>query len=79
LRWEVGNAFSAMFKRDRITLKKAKLALGEYQKIAIQFYNVELEEALEISDKLNIYAYDSYFLVCAKRFKSPLLSLDRKR
>jgi predicted nucleic acid-binding protein len=25
-----------------------------------------------------MYAYDAYFLDCAKRYKSPLLTLDQK-
>ena len=40
LHWEVGNAFSAMFKRKRLTIEEAKLALIEYKKIPIQFYDV---------------------------------------
>ena len=29
--------------------------------------------------QINIYAYDAYFLDCAVRYKSPLLTLDGKR
>ena len=78
LHWEIGNAFSAMFRRNRITLEKAKLALNEYRKIPIKFHNVKLDDALNLSEKYNLYAYDVYFLLCAKNLKVPLLSLDNQ-
>ena len=31
-----------------------------------------------IVQNINMYAYDAYFLDCAIRYKSPLLTLDRK-
>lgn len=34
--------------------------------------------ALEIALEYNIYAYDAYFLQCAKSLSHPLLSLDKK-
>ncbi len=77
LHWEVGNAFSAMFKRKRINLKQAISAIKGYQKIPIKFCDVKLNLALKIADELNIYAYDAYFIGCASKFKGSLLSLDR--
>lgn len=77
LHWEVGNAFSAMFKRKRINFKQAINAIKAYRKIPIRFCDVKLDLALEISDKLNIYAYDAYFIGCAAKFKSSLISLDK--
>lgn len=76
LHWEIGNAFSAMFKRGRINLISAKKALRAYQKIPIQFMGVGLEDALDIASQQNIYAYDAYFLVCAQKLNIPLISLD---
>ena len=78
LHWEVGNAFSAMFRRGRITLEQAKSALNEYRKIPIKLHTIELDSALEMSKKYDLYAYDVYFLLCAKNLRSPLLSLDKK-
>jgi len=37
---------------------------------------VELDIALELSSRLNIYAYDSYVIACALKHKSPLITLD---
>jgi predicted nucleic acid-binding protein len=77
LHWEVGNAFSAMLKRRRITLDQTFRALGAYAGIAIRFYEVSLKEALSLCLKANLYAYDAYFIACALRLKCPLLSLDK--
>ena len=74
--WEIGNAFSAMFKRRRISLEEARNALLAYQQIPIQFSDVELEDALELSDRLDIYAYDAYMITCAQKHACALISLD---
>lgn len=75
--WEIGNAFSAMLRRRRITLQQALDAIKVYETISIRFLDVELRQSLEIAAKLNIYAYDAYLIQCALKCKSPLLSLDR--
>ena len=74
--WEIGNAFSAMLKRKRISSDVALKALEVYRKIPIRFLDVELEESLKIADEQGIYAYDAYILRCAHRHRSPLISLD---
>jgi predicted nucleic acid-binding protein len=76
--WEIGNAFSAMLKRERIRVEQAIQAIRLYQQIPIRFVDVELEESLKIADTLGIYAYDAYLIRCALKYKSPLISLDRK-
>jgi len=76
LHWEIGNAFSAMFKRNKTSLEKALVALAAYRQIPIRFYDVKLDTAIKLSSKLNVYAYDAYFIVCALRNKCPLITLD---
>lgn len=76
IRWEIGNAFSAMLKRRRITVEDAIRAIELYQKIPVRFVDVEIEEAIRLADALNIYAYDPYLVRCAIKYNSPLLSLD---
>ena len=76
IHWEIGNAFSAMFKRGRITLEQALRAIKVYSKISIRFVDVGLEQSLKIADTLNIYAYDAYLVQCAIKYRSPLISLD---
>lgn len=75
--WEIGNAFSAMLKRNRIELEQALKAMQIYKQIPIRFVDVELEESLKIADDLDIYAYDAYLIRCAQKYKSPLLTLDK--
>lgn len=75
--WEIGNAFSAMLRRRRITLEDATQAIRVYRRIPVRIVDVELEEALEIAAALGIYAYDAYLIRCALKYRAPLLSLDR--
>jgi predicted nucleic acid-binding protein len=75
--WEIGNALSAMLRRERIKIEQAIQAVQIYQQIPIRFVNVELEETLKIAAALGIYAYDAYLIRCALKYKSPLISLDR--
>jgi predicted nucleic acid-binding protein len=76
--WEVGNAFSAMFKRHRLTLEEAKKGLAIFESIPIRYIKTNFVNAVTISEKTNLYAYDAYFLDCAMRNNAPLLSLDRR-
>jgi predicted nucleic acid-binding protein len=66
LHWEMGNAFSAMLRRDRTILEQAKVALNAYKKIPIKFYDIRLGSALELSKKYNLYAYDVFFSFAQK-------------
>ncbi len=74
--WEIGNAFSAMFKRHQSSIDLAKQALLAYHDIPIKFIDVPLKKALELSQSHNIYAYDAYLIQCAQQTSSPLLTLD---
>lgn len=76
LPWELGNAFSAMFKRGRITLSQARQALRAYRRIPIRLCDVDLDRVLELSQDLDVYAYDAYVVVCARQHRCPIVSLD---
>ena len=78
LYFEIGNAFSAMFKRSRISFKQAKKAIEYYNEIPLRLVEVDMEKSLEIADKYKIYAYDAYFIECSKRYKSEIMSLDKE-
>jgi len=78
LHWEIGNAFSAFFKRKRITLEQAIEAIHLYQQIPIEFVEPNLVDTLKIAAKFNIYAYDAYLLTTALTTKLPLLTLDKQ-
>jgi len=75
--WEIGNAFSAMFKQNRLTLKEAQKGLEIFQSIPLRFVEANFYNVLKLSKSNKIYAYDAYFLDCAIRRKAPLLTLDR--
>jgi predicted nucleic acid-binding protein len=76
--WEIGNAFSAMLKRGRISAEQVRAALQAFEEVPVRYVELGLKEALEIAERYDIYAYDAYLLAAALRYKSPLLSLDKQ-
>ncbi len=74
--WEIGNAFSAMFKRNRLSLEEAKRGLKSFKSIPLRYIEPNFANAVSISKQTNTYAYDAYFIDCALRQKAPLLTLD---
>jgi predicted nucleic acid-binding protein len=77
LHWEIGNALSAMLKRNRMTHEQAQLAVDSYECIPIRFVEISLSHAVEIAAQQKIYAYDAYMLACALKYRTPLLTLDQ--
>ena len=75
--WEIGNAFSAMFKRQKMDIEQAQQALVAYRDIPIKFMDMPLETTLEIAHAQKIYAYDAYLIQCAQQTSTPLLTLDQ--
>ena len=75
LYWEIGNAFSAMIKRGRITLEQATAAIEIYKQIPIDLLDVDLEQALELVDKHKVYAYDAYMTTLMERLLRWLAAL----
>ncbi len=78
LPYEIGNALSAMVKRKRITADEALMAEKFSQKIPARLVGVDIQIALQLAVENNIYAYDAYFLQCARAYSHPLLTLDRR-
>jgi predicted nucleic acid-binding protein len=76
LHYEIGNALSALFKRQRIDLAQARVALTSYRQIPLRLPEIDLEESVALADRHGIYAYDAYAIECARRYQTPLLSLD---
>jgi predicted nucleic acid-binding protein len=76
LHWEIGNALSAMFKQKRLSLDQAQKAVRMYKQIVLNLMEVDLGKSIQVSSELAIYAYDAYFIACAQKLHSPLLSLD---
>jgi predicted nucleic acid-binding protein len=78
IHWEVGSAFSALFRRKLSTLDQAITALEIYKQIPIRLVPVNLASALGLAYRWGIDAYDAYMVECALSFRSPLLTLDRR-
>jgi predicted nucleic acid-binding protein len=75
--WEVGNALSAMLKRKTIGLDAALELLDAYAAIPIRLIELALKQAMELSARLNVYAYDAYIIACAVNQRAPILTLDK--
>ena len=76
LPFEVGNALSAMAKKNILATNELISAWEMVQRIPVELCRVDIKSALEIALKFNIYAYDAYFLECAVSLRSPLITLD---
>jgi predicted nucleic acid-binding protein len=76
--WEIGNAFSSLLKRGRLTIEQALQAIHMYLEIPIRFVEVELAGSVELANALGIYAYDAYLLRSAEKYRLPLLTLDKR-
>lgn len=78
LPYEIGNALSAMVKRKKLTKAQALDAEKITNLIPVRLLSVDVHESLKIATENNIYAYDAYFLQCAKANSLPLLTLDKR-
>ncbi len=76
LAWEIGNALSAMLKRQRITIDQATAVFRSYSQIPIRLLDVDVFRALAHAAQLGIYAYDAYMIQAAEDQDCPLLTLD---
>jgi predicted nucleic acid-binding protein len=78
LPFEMGNALTAMVKRNALDADEVILAWDMVQHIPVDLRRIEIRVALKIATQYNIYAYDAYFLECALNLRCPLLTLDRQ-
>ena len=78
LPYEVGNALSAMTKRHKLTGDEALKAEAAINAIPVRLVSVDVQASLRMAMEHNIYAYDAYFLQCARVCSHPLLTLDRR-
>jgi len=76
LPFEIGNALTAMMKKNALKKEEVTPAWEIVQQIPVDLRYTNIKSALRIAIEFNIYAYDAYFLECADNLKSPLLTLD---
>jgi predicted nucleic acid-binding protein len=77
LPFEIGNALTAMMKKNVLQADEMILSWEIVQKIPVGLQRIDFKSALRIATEYNLYAYDAYFLECAASLRSPLLTLDR--
>ncbi|MDZ7842943.1 MAG: type II toxin-antitoxin system VapC family toxin [Gammaproteobacteria bacterium] len=73
LPYEIGNALTAMIKRKQLTHDEALSTYKATSQIPVRLLPVDIPEALEFALAYGIYAYDAYFLQCARNLSCPLL------
>ena len=78
LPYEIGNALTAMVKRKQITEIEAVSVFAIANQIPVRLAQVDIPQALKLALDFNIYAYDAYFLHCAKSSSCPLITLDNR-
>jgi len=78
LPYEIANVLSAMIKRKQISRDEAISAQKTAGLISVRLMSIDIQQALQLAIKFNIYAYDAYFLQCAKSLSCPLISLDNR-
>jgi len=78
LPYEIGNALSAMIKRKKITPDEALSVQKTASFIPVRLISIDVQQALKLAIEFNIYAYDAYFLQCAKSLSHPLITLDKR-
>ena len=77
LPFEIGNALTAMMKRGILYSDEIRTSWDIIQQIPVELRRIDIRSALDIAAMFNIYAYDAYFLECARTLKCPLITLDR--
>jgi len=78
IEYEIGNAVSALHKRNLISTAEGILIWHEFCKIPIRQVTPNIHDALIIACNESIYAYDAYYLAAAAHYHLPLLTLDDK-
>ena len=76
LPFEIGNALTAMMKKNSLKKEDVASTWEVVQQIPVDLRHTDIKSALRMAIKFNIYAYDAYFLKCAENLRSPLLTLD---
>ncbi|MBW2081338.1 MAG: type II toxin-antitoxin system VapC family toxin [Deltaproteobacteria bacterium] len=78
LPFEVGNALTAMVKKRVLDPNEVISAWNTVQTIPVELRRIDIQAALELAVRFNIYAYDAYFIECALNLRCPMLTLDHR-
>jgi len=77
LPFEIGNAFTAMVRKRTLRPEDVVATWEIISAIPIELQRVDMRAALALAVEHGIYAYDAYYLECAVKRGSPLLTLDK--
>ncbi|MCK4603984.1 MAG: type II toxin-antitoxin system VapC family toxin [Deltaproteobacteria bacterium] len=78
LPFEVGNALTAMVKKRVLDPNEVISAWDAVQTIPVELRRIDIQAALGLAVRFNIYAYDAYFIECAVSLRCPILTLDHR-
>jgi len=78
LPFEVGNALTAMVKKRTLDPNEVISAWDVVQTIPVELRRIDIQAALGLAVRFNIYAYDAYFIECALSLRCPMLTLDHR-
>ena len=76
LPYEIGNALTRLKRRKILNEKQVIVLYKDFKKIPLRLLEININNALRIACKYNIFAYDAYYLETAYRLNLPLLTLD---
>lgn len=77
LPYEIGNALSSLVRRNIVSERQLAAAWDAAAGVPVELAAIDVRAALLLAGHFRIYAYDAYFLQCARETNSPLLTLDR--
>jgi len=78
LPYELANALITVKRKGRLTDREVLRAFSISQRIAVRLLPVKIYDAMRMAVKLNIHAYDAFYLQCCIETKLPLISLDNR-
>ena len=74
--FEIGNALVNLYRKRKINEQELLEAYRNFTLIPLRIIKVDMEKAIRIACKYNIYAYDAYYLEIAHRLKLPMITFD---
>ena len=78
LPFEIGNALTAMVNKRALDPNEVISAWNVVQTIPVELRRIDIQAALGLAVRFNIYAYDAYFIECALSLRCPILTLDHR-
>ena len=78
LPFEIGNSLSAMVKRGRLTQEESFAVYDIIKQVPVELRKVDIRQSIRIATEYKIYAYDAYWLECARKINCSIITLDKQ-